>query len=63
MGLKGSELEIKPLSPLFCRYFFKKATEEEFGREVPHVLEEITNDNAILPKWESKVVGHLKKVE
>jgi len=56
-------LEIKPLSPLFCRYFFKKATEEEFGREVPHVLEEITNDNAILPKWESKVVGHLKKVE
>jgi len=41
------------------RYFFKKATDDEFGT----VLEEVTNDNHILPKWESKVVGYVKKVE
>lgn len=45
------------------RYFFKKATGDEFGRDVPYVLEEITDDNQILPKWEAKVVGHVKKVE
>ncbi|XP_067943194.1 axin-1-like isoform X2 [Watersipora subatra] len=45
------------------RYFFKKATNDEFGQDVPHVLEEITNDNQILPKWESKVVCHIKKRE
>ena len=50
-------------SSSFCRYFFKKATDDEFGREVPFVLEEITNDLQILPKWEGKVVAYVKKVE
>lgn len=47
----------------YCRYFFKKATDDEFGRDVPYVLEEITNDLQVLPKWDTKVVAYVKKAD
>lgn len=45
------------------RYFFKKANEDELGSDVTHFFEEVTHDSTILPKWEGKVIGYVKKVD
>ncbi|XP_018652083.1 LOW QUALITY PROTEIN: putative axis inhibition protein, axin [Schistosoma mansoni] len=42
------------------RYFFKKPN-DEFGTGVVH--EELTNDNAILPLWEGKVVARVERAD
>lgn len=42
------------------RYFFKTAS-EDFGPGVVH--EEVTDDNAVLPLWEGKVIGKVEKIE
>ena len=43
-----------------CRYFFKAAS-NEFGSDV--ILEEVTDDGAILPLWEGKVFGKVERIE
>ena len=42
---------------LIFRFFFKKAS-DEFDSGVVH--EEITDDEAFLPKWQGKVVGKVE---
>ena len=43
-----------------CRYYFKMAC-EDFDAGV--IMDEVSDDNAILPLWEGKVVGKVKKIE
>ncbi len=43
-----------------CRYHFKMAS-DEFDSGV--IMEEVSEDNAILPLWEGKVVGKVQKIE
>ncbi len=47
-------------SCFFFRFFFK-TTSDEFDSGVVH--EEISNDDAILPLWEGKVVAKVERVE
>ncbi|CAH8552614.1 unnamed protein product [Schistosoma turkestanicum] len=42
------------------RYFFKKPN-DEFGTGVVH--EELTNDNAVLPLWDGKVVARVERAD
>lgn len=45
---------------LYYRYFFK--TILDYGSPMV-VYQEVTDDSQILPLWENKVVGMVKKVE
>lgn len=44
----------------FCRYFFKKRS-NEFESEV--VFEEISNDDEVLPLWDGKIVAKVDKMD
>mgnify|MGYP001554002264 CR=1 FL=1 len=44
----------------FFRYFFKKAS-DEFDSGV--IMEEVWNNDDILPLWEGKVIGRVKKMD
>lgn len=49
-----------PRSPLSCRYYFKKVS-DEFDCGV--VFEEVREDDAVLPVFEEKVIGKVEKVD
>ena len=46
---------------LFSSSFFFKTTSDEFDSGVVH--QEISNDDAVLPLWEGKVVAKVERVE
>lgn len=52
----GSHLD----SPWFCRYYFKKVS-DEFDCGV--VFEEVREDDAILPIFEEKIIGKVEKID
>lgn len=47
-------------SPPSCRYYFKKVS-DEFDCGV--VLEEVREDEAVLPVFEEKIIGKVEKVD
>lgn len=63
---EGLRLHLLPvvsfLFPLFPPHrFFFKTTSDEFDSGVVH--QEISNDDAVLPLWEGKVVAKVERVE
>jgi len=46
------------LNVVYCRYFFKKAS-NEFDSGV--VLEEVMEDDDILPLWDGKIIAKVER--
>ncbi|XP_074647561.1 axin-1-like [Tubulanus polymorphus] len=63
--LDGANITLRQFKQLITKkgnykFFFKRAS-DEFDTGVVH--EEITDDNAVLPLWEGKIVGKVEKIE
>lgn len=51
---------LRPLLFVFCRYYFKKASDEF---ECGAVFEEVSDDGSLLPTYEGKILGKVERKE
>lgn len=48
------------LTPVCCRYYFKKASDEF---ECGAVFEEVSDDSSLLPTYKGKILGKVERME
>lgn len=49
-----------PSLSVFCRYYFKKASDEF---ECGAVFEEVSDDGSLLPTYEGKILGKVERMD